>query len=280
MKQLSVVIAAGSEPKPLFRCLQSLEACGVREECAVIVVSPEPLETPSWVRKLEVPDDSYAVLRAAGLAAAEAPLVAVLSEDYTVDAAWLARALTAGDADVLAGVTEPPGGGSLAERAAWLWEYAHATSALRAGPLEEAEAAQVPAGNVVYRRERLDVEVLRSSANELEYHRRLHRLGVTFRRDPGLVAVYHPPAFRQFLHDRSRWSAAWARNRARALPPVGRWAAAATRVLLPPLLLARFGLRIARLPRRWLTCVAALPLFAAFACAQAYGEARAYLEHD
>jgi hypothetical protein len=50
-------------------------------------------------------------------------------------------------------------------------------------------------------------------------------------------------------------------------------------VLLPPVLLLRFAARIAARPRYWITCVAALPLFVVFACAQAWGEARAYLRH-
>ncbi|MEZ5392009.1 MAG: hypothetical protein R2724_03830 [Bryobacterales bacterium] len=69
------------------------------------------------------------------------------------------------------------------------------------------------------------------------------------------------------------------RERAAGLSAPARWTAAATRLLLPPVLLARFAARIVRRPRHWVSCLAAMPLFAAFACAQAYGEAAAYL-HD
>jgi hypothetical protein len=279
MKRLSVVIAVGSRTEPVGRCIQSLEAAGARECCEVIVVAPLPLKLPFWVCSLRSSERFYPALRAAGLSAAGAPRVAILSEDYTVDRAWLERALGAVDVDVTAGPTAPPPNASLASRAAWLWEYAHVAPDLPAGILGGDDATQVPAGNVVYLKERVQPEILSSSDDELEYHRRLHVSGVTFRRDPKMIAVYHPPPLVQFLRDRAAWSASWARHRARRMSRGERRLAVAGRVFLPPLLLARFAVRVARQPGRWLTCVAALPLFVAFACAQAYGEARAYLEH-
>ena len=281
MKQLSVVIAAGSGPEPARRCILSLEAAEARERCEVIVAASAPMELPPWVRVLIVsPDQTYPALRAAGLAAAHAPAVAVLSEDYTVDGAWLDRALAMREADVVAGVTCPPLNGSLSSRAAWLWEYAHLAPPIPPGALDRDEAANTPAGNVVYRRDRVAPEFLRMADNELEYHRCLHAMGMRFVRDPWMVAIYNPPRFVAFLRDRARWSAAWARARAEGLSSNRRWLAAATTVLLPPLLLARFAGRIARRPQHWLTCLAALPMFVAFAYAQAYGEARAYLKRD
>jgi hypothetical protein len=280
MKQLSVVIAAGSGPDPVQRCVLSLEGAEARERCEVIVAARSPIELPEWVRILIVsPEHSYPALRAAGLAAAQAPLVAVLSEDYTVDADWLTRALAAGEADVVSGLTRPPSHASLAARAAWLWEYVHLAPPLPAGLLNGEEAALAPAGNVVYRRSRVAPEFLRLGDSELEYHRALYAMGMTFTRDPWMVAIYNPPGFSQFVRDRARWSYIWAKSRAQSLPPNRRKIAAVSRALLPPLLLARFAAGIARKPHHWLSCLAACPMFVIFACAQAYGEARAYLEH-
>ena len=280
MKELSVVIAAGSGRARVKRCLKSLEDAGAKERCEVIVVSPRLVGGPEWVQFLAAPPKTpYASLRAAGLSAASAPLAAVLSEDYTVDAAWLEQALRAGGADVTAGLTLPPKGGGLAARAAWLWEYAHLASPIGEGPLKRGEAAMVPAGNVIYRRDRVDPEALQDARSEMDYHRRMFDSGLSFSRDPGLVAEYGPPRLGRFVRHRARWSTAWARVRAHEMPRARRWIVGASRLLLPPVLLARFARRIASKPRYWLTCLAAAPLFVIFAFAQAYGEARAYLEH-
>jgi len=278
VKQLSVIIAAGLGRTRLSRCIRSLEAAGARESCEVIVLSPRLIEAPDWVRFLAVPaNTSYSASRAVGLESANTPLAVVLSEDYVVDAAWLEQALGGAESDVTAGLVLPPSG--LAAKAAWLWEYAHLAPPLHAGTLGRNEATMIAAGNVVYRRERVAPDWLRDSGSEMDYHRLMFDSGLSFTRNPAMAAEYHPPRFRRFLRHRARWSSAWARDRATDASRVGRWAAAASRVVLPPLLLARFAVRIARRPRYWLTCLAALPLFVAFACAQAYGEARAYLEH-
>ena len=137
----------------------------------------------------------------------------------------------------------------------------------------------IAAGNVVYRRERVDPEVIGSAQSEMEYHGRMFDAGLTFARNPALAAQYHPPPFGQFVRHRARWSAAWARSRAVGKSRLARWGLAASRLLLPPLLLGRLAMSVAAKPRYWLSCVAALPLFAVFSCAQAYGEARAYLKH-
>ena len=280
MKELSVVIASGSGRARVKRCLQSLEAAGAKERCEVIVVSPRLVKGPDWVRFLAAPPRTpYSALRAAGLSAASAPLAAVLSEDYTVGAAWLEHALRAGDADVTAGLTLPPSKGGLAARAAWLWEYAHLAAPAHGGPLRRGEAAMAPAGNVIYRRDRIDPKELEEARSEMDYHRRMFDSGLSFSRNPELVAEYGPPRLRRFVRHRARWSEAWARPRALGMSRLRRWATAASRIALPPMLLARFAWRILRKPRYWLTSLAALPLFVVFACAQAYGEARAYLEH-
>lgn len=278
MKQLSVIIAAGSGRRRVQRCIRSLEAAGARESCEVIAVSSNLIGEPEWVRFLAAPKGaSYCFARAAGLEAATTPLAAVLSEDYEVDAAWLQQALGSAGSDVTSGLVSPPSG--LAAKAAWLWEYAHLAPPLPAGMLDRYGAAMIAAGNVVYRRERVDPQWLRESGSEMHYHRRMFDSGLSFARNPAMAAKYRPPRLGRFLRHRARWSSRWARDRAAGKSRLGRWTAAASRILLPPLVLARFAGRIARKPRYWLVCLAVMPLFVAFACAQAYGEARAYLEH-
>jgi hypothetical protein len=278
--ELSVVIAAGGDAGLVRRCLRSLEQAGARGRCEVIVAGAGDAKLPTWVRRLEAPVGTpYPVLRAAGLAAAEGLRVAMLSEDYTVDERWLSCALAEHlEADVVAGVTRPPPDARPAARAAWLWEYAHLAPPMQSGPLPAGEAALTPGGNAVYRRDRVDPELLRAAHHEIDYHRRLFAKGLRFERDPGLAAVYNPPPIGDFLRDRARWSTSWARPRARELSAGLRWTAAASRIALPPVLLGRFALRVGGKPGSWPAALAGLPLFASFACAQAYGEARAYLD--
>ena len=278
--ELSVVIAAGGGAGLVRRCVLSLEQAGARGRCEVVVAGAAGADLPSWVRRLEAPlGTPYPVLRAAGLSAAEAPSVAMLSEDYTVDERWLSRALRGNsEADVIAGVTLPPPGAGPAARAAWLWEYAHLASPMPAGRLDARCAALTPGGNVIYRRAMVDPGILRAANHEIDYHRKLFSKGLCFVRDPDLAAIYNPPTFGDFLRHRALWSANWARPRAQSLSAGRRWTAAASRAALPPLLLGRFALRLAGKPKSWPLALAGLPLFAAFACAQAYGEARAYLD--
>ncbi|MEZ5392010.1 MAG: glycosyltransferase [Bryobacterales bacterium] len=136
--QLSIVIAAASGEAPVLRCIRSLEAAGAQGFADVIVVTQASLDLPAWVRlEVAIGASSFAALRGRGLEIAQAPRVAILSEDYTVDSAWLERALANSDADVVAGVTLPPADATLAARAAWLWEYAHLAPPLAPGALDE-----------------------------------------------------------------------------------------------------------------------------------------------
>ncbi|MCB1018704.1 MAG: hypothetical protein KDC27_02195, partial [Acidobacteria bacterium] len=194
MTQLSIVIAAASGQSPAQRCIDALGAAGARGRADVIVVTPIPLAMPDWVR-LEVltGESRFAALRARGLEIAATTRVAILSEDYTVDAAWLERALAHSEADVVAGVTLPPANATLAARAAWLWEYAHLAPPLAAGALDQTGATLIPGGNVVYRRDRVSGDELRQAGNELAFHRGLYRRGLSFERDLALTAIYHPP---------------------------------------------------------------------------------------
>jgi|GEM_PF-2287088 len=281
---LAVVIAARGGSAPAARALASLKGQAV--DPVVVHPADEPESAPSADASCFAVDaHSFAGLRAEGLRRAAAvpgpaPAVAILSQDYTVAADWAAvaaRPTEARDADVVCGEVDPPEKG-WAARAAYLWEYAHLAPPCRPGPLPADEARRVPAGAVVYRGAARDPAYLRASDSELDYHGRMAADGLRFFRDPRLRVVYHPPpTLAQFRADRRRWSREGAHARFSDAPLAARLAAAVTRLALPPLLLARFTLAVARKPAYWATAVLSTPLACLFAVDQMLGEWRGLL---
>jgi len=202
--------------------------------------------------------------RAIGVEAARSDLVASLSEDYRIDRAWIEAALSA-SADVTCGPVVVDDQAGYWERAAWMWEYAHLAGVEQTGSIPGAEKEWIPAGNVVYRRAALPPEAFAAATSEMEAHRNLSAVGLTFARDPRLRARYQPPSPGRFLADRRRWSRLGALDRpsvlrALALPPVLLWRQARH-------WLGRSGWR--------LRFLAALPTFVVFALAQSLGELEA-----
>jgi len=204
--------------------------------------------------------------RLEGFRAAGSERIASLSEDYQVTAAWLEAACTA-SFDVTSGPVEVAADAGYFDRAAWMWEYAHLPGPEQAGPIEGAERAWVPAGNVVYRREALPLADIAGAASEMEAHQALAAAGLSFGRDPSLRAQYSPPSLGRFLADRRRWSRESARKRPSLLRALA----------LPPVLLLRQLRHWAGRSGWRLRFVLSIPTFVVFACVQALGELEAAL---
>ena len=260
-----IVAGIGSGGWP--RALTALRTAGFQGE-TILVSAAEASAAGEGLRLRRLspkPGASPQQLRAQGLAAARAERVASLSEDYEADAAWLAAA-GAVTADVSSGPVLSADGAGWAERAAWMWEYAHLPPGRTGGALTADEAAWIPAGNVVYRRDAVPLDEL-SAASEIEAHRALAAQGRSFEHAPRLMVRYRAPSLRRFLRDRRRWSAQWAAG-------VGRrgLAGALLAVALPAALLARQAAWWLRRPGWRLRFLAALPAFALFCGAQTLGE--------
>ncbi|MBI1356205.1 MAG: hypothetical protein GC160_17830 [Acidobacteria bacterium] len=261
-----IVAEIGSGGWP--RALEAVRRAGFEGE-TILVGSAALQPAAEGLRARFVPAEPGASAqrqRAQGLAASRAELAASVSEDYIVDAAWLAAARSA-EADVTCGPVTPPAGAGWAARAAWMWEYAHLPAAEAAGPIAAREAAWIPAGNVVYRRAALPLDELAAAASEIEAHGALAARGLRFVRDPRLRAGYRPPSPAAFLRDRKRWSAEWARRAGRSRP-----IAVAAALALPLVLPARQARWWLPRPGWRLRFAAALPAFLAFSVAQALGE--------
>ena len=246
------------------RALDSLQQAGFEGETLLVGASAD---AGAGIRRIEAPSDATPQqMRALGFAAAGAERVASLSEDYSITPAWMEAAL-ATVADVTCGPVTVSDQAGYFDRAMWMWEYAHLPDLDQRGAIEGDGCAWIPAGNVVYLRDRMPLELLTDAASEVEVHRTLATAGLSFLREPAMRVEYCPPRLRQFLSDRRRWSRLGAQDRPSLLRALA----------LPPVLLLRQGKHwIGR--RGWrLRFLSAIPTFVIFSLAQALGEFDAVL---
>lgn len=226
------------------------------------------LAGPQAVEIIVIPGEApKAQRRVEGLRRAQADRVAVLNENYGVDADWLQAATAAQEDDVVVGTVAPPADGSFLGLCEYLWEYSHLPDSVES----RRDATLAPAGNVIYRKAAVDPDVLEASSSELEYHGRMFDAGLRFRYSPELKASFSASPLEVFLKDRARWSREWARAH-----PQGLFGGLA-RLTLPLFLPARFGRNIARKPRYWAAALAGLPLFVLFALVQTFAELSVFL---
>ncbi len=279
------MIAAEARFDRIDRCLRSLDAAGAAEIDKIVVhaggrrLSHKLREFHPGVELIDGATMSKPARRAAAMRAARAGRVAMIHENYVLDAAWVEAAGRAA-AGVVCGEVAAPAAAGLLAQACFLWEYSHLTPPLKFGELDQADARMIAAGNVVYDLAQVGPEDLENASSELEYHEQLYRRGLTFCRDPALRAVYPPPAVAEFVKERYGWSVDWVRRHRGGMSPPQRWLAAIGRVGLAPLLLARFFRRMASRPRLWGLAAAASPLFVVLAVTQSLAEIRTYLEDD
>lgn len=264
------------------RCLERIGDVNRVDGVEVIVVSARgdaglaEVEYPLRTVHVE-PGSSWPEMRAAGIRVASGERVAVLSEDYLVGADWLKIAAAGSDsADVLVGEVVHSSS-SLFSFAAYLWEYLHVAAPARVGRLGRSEAAWVPAGAVVYRREALDVEQMGCAVSEMAYHQQMFDAGLLFWRDRQITVLYEPPRSNVLLVDRIEWSRLLASSRARSMGIVRRGIQAVTRVVLPPVLLLRFLAKLAVRPRYWVMGVVVSPFAVVFSLAEMWGEVQGYV---
>ena len=275
----SVVIAARSGPQPVLSALASLgrlprfgeievvvaNCCGAETEIAIAAGFPE-------VPVVNVPaGTSIAASRDAAIRRTSGELVAVLHERYHVPPDWLERMWQAHSeqrAEVVAGCVGPSPGLSMVQWAMYLMEYPHAAPPLASGPVDRAAACMIPGGNVSYKRTVFERVSMARYLWELDFHTALFDAGARFYRDGGLIAEFaHAYTVPEYLRERVEVSRDLSARRAAGRPLVSRLVMAASRMALPPLVIAR-GARTAY-PGRFLL---ALPWMAAFSLAQALGE--------
>ncbi len=217
------------------------------------------------------PGITLQALRAAGVAQALTPLVAIVDSNYVPTAGWLAEVLKA-ETEVTAGCIAPSSTLTWLGWAIFLGEYLHLAPPLPDGTIEP---KFVPGGNVVYQRDRIPLETMRSSEWELDFHEKLRAEGRTLIRNSRLIAQF--VGHQGWLgYCRERWdlSHTIARTQRGTAP---RWWLAVSRTALPALLMWRMSRDVLRRPAYFGHFIVTLPLILFFALVQASGEVHEHL---
>ncbi len=278
---LTVVVASVNGLPYLAQCLDALTQTAPWAE--VVVADSTDDETRTRVRddwpgvRLLTFDERQTVpeLRAAGIAAARAPYVALIEDHCVVRPGWaegLVRWHRKGKS-VVGGPIHNAVDDRLRDWAAFFCEY---SAFMEPGPT--GTAAGLPGMNVSYDRAAIDAmaDLLAEGRWETWLHPRLAERGFEFWADPAL-AIDHAKDFGlgEFLSQRYHYSRSHAGMRN---PSLGwkRIVYVFGSPLLPPLLFARLAGNVRRTRGHGRTFLAATPLILLYLLVWSYGEAVGY----
>jgi glycosyltransferase involved in cell wall biosynthesis len=279
--ELSVVIASVNGMPYLGRCLDALaEHCPTAE---IVVADWTDEATRAAVRdrwpsvRLLSFDEPTTIpeLRAAGVFAATAPVVALIEDHCLVAPEWGPR-LTAAQADghrVAGGPVRNVATGRVRDWAAFFCEYSAVMEPMPRGPVPG-----LPGMNVSYGREAIAAveDLLREGRWEGWLHPRLQARGFELWCEPDAV-VEHDKDFdlREFLSQRYHYSRSYAGMRN---PDLGwrRALYALASPLLVPVLYARMARNVLSRRRDRLRFLQATPLVLVYVTVWAFGEAVGY----
>lgn len=278
---LSVVVPSVNGLTDLFACLDALAAEAARTPLEVLVIDrcgpavrdQVRLRHPR-VRIIEAaPGTTIPDLRAAGFAAARAPVVAVIEDHVLVPAGWAALLLAAqrrgervvGGSVVNAATTRT------VDWAAFLCEYGHLLPPLPTGPV-----AAITGNNTAYSRDLLHrfQAVTASGRWEDHLHAVLREHGIElFCRPEITVAHKKHTTIREYASQRYLYGRSFAAGRLRSRSWALRVGYGIAAVFLPPVLLVRLARRAWALPAYRAPFLRSLPLLPLFVTASAVGEA-------
>ena len=215
-------------------------------------------------------------LRAAAIAAATAPCVAVIEDHCVVPEGW-ADAILAGHRaghHVVGGGVRNVKTERARDWAAFLCEYSAMMDPISAG-----EVDVLTGMNVSYDREALAAiaDLLRAGRWENELHARLRERGFALWSEPGAVIEHAKDfGFREFASQRYHYSRSYAGRRSE-LVGSRRWLYALAAPLLIPLVVARVSRNVRARPGYGRTFRRALPLVLAYSTVWAFGELVGYI---
>jgi hypothetical protein len=280
--ELSVVVASVNGLPYLARCLEALQERAPEAEVVVADWTDEPtralvrerwpqVRLLSFERPMAVPE-----LRAAGIAEARAPYVAVIEDHCVVQPGWSAAVLRghrAGHA-VVGGEIINVVTGRLRDWAAFYCEYSEHMDPLPAGP-----TPSLPGMNVSYDRAALAAmaPLLAEGRWETWLHPHLEREGFAFHVAEGMVLGHDKDfGFREFASQRWHYARSHAGIRN---PELGarRLIYAAGSPLIVPLMLKRIVRNVRAKPRHRRRFAQATPLVVVYLGVWAAGEAVGYL---
>ena len=278
---LSVVIASVNGLPYLTRCLDALARNAPEAEVVVADATDEPtrvLVRERWPAVRLVHDGRVTTvpgLRAAGIAVARAPCVAVIEDHCLVRPGWSSR-IVAWHEEGKAAVGGPVNNVVVhraRDWAAFFCEYSAFVEPMPLGP-----AAALTGMNVSYDRSAVAAmqDLLDEGRWEGWLHDRLRRRGIELWLDPELVIDHDKDlGFREFASQRYHYSRAHAGMRN---PELG-WKRVVYLLgspLLVPLLYARTARNVARAPALRRAFLRATPLVAVYIAIWAFGEAVGY----
>ncbi|MEO8217564.1 MAG: hypothetical protein ABI718_10830 [Acidobacteriota bacterium] len=279
--EISVVLAFSGDRAALARCLRAIREPGVRSELIVAYADREaaPTKTNPEFERVRFVESAEGIgrMRAAGIAVATAPLIAITRDDACPAPGWLAhfvRSHDRTDASAIGGPVLVEEDASLTALAAFLSEYSAFTSVSF-----DANAADLAASNVCYKKSALPFDDIADYGyREMALHERLRAEGRRLQYDPA-VPVFLPAREQllKFALGRFRMSRRFARDRAADTSAMRRSMLALGSPLLPALFIARTSSRAIR-NRRGRELLRSLPLIAFFHIVAAGGEALGYLQ--
>jgi len=279
--ELSVVVASVNGMPYLARCLDALEQRAPEAEIIVADWTDEPTRALLRQRWPQVQLLSYGVpmavpeLRAAGIAEARAPYVAVIEDHCVVQPGWSEAVLRAHRAghSVVGGEIVNVVTGRVRDWAAFYCEYSE-----HMDPLEPGPTPSLPGMNVSYDRAALAsmAPLLAEGRWETWLHPHLGREGFTFHVEPGMVLGHDKDfGFREFASQRWHYARSHAGIRNPELGP-RRLVYAAGSPLIVPLMLKRIVRNVRSKPRHGRRFAQALPLILVYLGVWAAGEAAGY----
>lgn len=278
---VSVVIPSVTGLPTVAECLEALMRQDGGVAAQILVVDRCGEETRAALRgrfpSVEVvPAEggtSIPALRAMGMARARGRMVAMLEDHCNVGPGWLRAIARQHDAGalVLGGSVENGCVERTVDWAAFFCEYARFMPPVPRGVVRE-----ITGNNSAYDRavlERLGPES-RAEVWESFLHDRLRAQGVAFQSDPDLAVTHNKSfGFVHFLAQRYHYSRSFAGMRLHGAPWWKRLGYACATPLLPPLLLGRTALTVARKRRHGARFLKAAPVLATFLVSWAVGEA-------
>lgn len=287
---LSVVVIMFSGRAQLLHCLDALTAQAAGVDLEIILPHDERLAAPEELRQryrglrlLGMSGHrSPPELRAAGVAAARAPVVGLLEDHCTPAPEWCGSVLAAHRTPhaAIGGAIDkgfPPAATSdtALNWALYLIDYSRYMPPMPAGP-----AHGLSDCNVSYKRRALDAvaDVWRDEFHENVVHAALTARGETLWFAPELVVFEHRPMdVRSAITDRYAFGRIFGGTRAHGMPLPARMVRAAMTIVMPPLLVLRVARNLADRRRYRAQFVRCLPWLVALATLWLCGEAIGYL---
>ena len=285
--EVAVVVPLVNDLPAVDRCLEALAVARRGVRCEVVVVDrcggsrrESIRRRHPWVRLVEADAGvSIPELRAIGVAASRADIVAIIEDHCIVGRGWLAAARdahrrhAASGCGAVGGPIENGAVNRVVDWAAFLCEYSDAMP-----PLEDGEVDSLPGNNVAYRRAVLEAIGEASYGRRWEYfwHQEIRRRGYRMYRTAEMQVSHDRPfGVAEYLSQRFHYSRSFAAMRAVGAGPLRRCGYALGTVVLPAVLLRRIVTQAAT--RQGRRVLASLPLLGVFTVSWAAGEFVGYL---